>query len=254
MSMPPGTPRAAVLVLSGSSGRVEHDRVALLAQHGAAALSFRWFGGGSGPAGLCEVPLETFGPALDELAELSDHLVVVGASKGAEAALLLAADDPRIRTVFALAPTSVVWESVTPPGRSSWTRDGAPLPFVRYDPTWVPQESPPAFRGLYERSLRAADPAARIPVERIGADVVLAAGGDDQVWPSETFARAIEQTRTAHGLATTVLVEPTAGHRIPFPGEPPLTGGQEMRRGGTPGADARLGVRTWHEVLTRLAG
>lgn len=254
MSMPSGTPRAAVLVLSGSSGRVERDRVDSFAQHGAAALSFRWFGGDAQPPGLCEVPLETFGPALDELAGASENLIVVGASKGAEAALLLAVGDPRIRTVVALAPTSVVWESITLPGRSSWTRGGAALPFVRYDPTWATDDPSPAFRGLYERSLLRADPSTRIPVEQIRADVVVAAGGDDQVWPSATFARAIERTRTAHGLATTVLVEPAAGHRVLFPGEARPAGGRAMRRGGTPEADARLGARVWHEVLTRLAG
>ena len=50
---------------------------------------------------------------------------------------------------------------------------------------------PPAYVGHYEQCLeRFADrvPAARIPVERIGGEVVLAAGEDDRLWPASTSA------------------------------------------------------------------
>jgi hypothetical protein len=50
-----GVARCAVLVLSGSSGRVEVDRVRLLADRGAVALSIRWFGDAGQPPGICEV-------------------------------------------------------------------------------------------------------------------------------------------------------------------------------------------------------
>lgn len=90
-----------------------------------------------------------------------------------------------------LAPTSVVWANVGAgvdgrdrPQRSSWTWRGDPLPFVRFDDTWEPDEDPPRFRGSYEQSLRIAgvnaDPA-RITVETIPGEVLLAAGGDDGV-------------------------------------------------------------------------
>lgn len=109
-----GAAGCAVLVLSGSSGQVEVDRVRLLADRGAAALSIRWFGDAGQPPGICEVPLETFVPVLDRLASLTDHLAVLGVSKGAEAALLLACRDARIRAVGALSPSSVVWANVGP--------------------------------------------------------------------------------------------------------------------------------------------
>jgi hypothetical protein len=115
LAMPDDGPvRCAVLVLSGSSGRVEADRVRLLAAHGAAALSIRWFGDAGQPPGSCEVPLATFLPALDRLAALSDHLAVLGLSTGAEAALLLACRDRRIRAVAGFAPSSVVWANAGP--------------------------------------------------------------------------------------------------------------------------------------------
>lgn len=258
-------PRCAVLVLSGSSGRVEVDRTRLLAKYGAAALSLRWFGGAGQPAGICEVPLETFIPALDRLATLSDHLCVIGASKGAEAALLLATRDKRIRAVGALAPSSVIWANVGPGikgtpahGRSSWSVDGHPLPFVPYDPAWAPTtvSGLPSYRSLYEQSLTTFAervPAATIPVEQITADVLLAAGGDDQVWPSERFVQQIKDRRSDHQLATAVITAPTAGHRIPLPGEPiNHPGGMAMARGGTPSADIALGQRVWPALLQLL--
>lgn len=48
-------PRCALLVLTGSSGRIATDRTRLLARHGAAAMSLRWFGGAGQPSGICEV-------------------------------------------------------------------------------------------------------------------------------------------------------------------------------------------------------
>jgi len=282
LSLPTGRPRCVVLVLSGSSGRIETDRVRLLAQHGAAALSLRWFGDVCGdtrqPPGICEVPLETFTPALEQLAGYSDHLAVLGASKGAEAALLLAAHDARIRTVAALSPSSVVWANVGPgldgqesPPRSSWTHAGTALPFVPYDQAWhdvrttaaatmgmtgeARTQKLPAFRTLYEQSLitfAAQVPAARIPVELVRGDVLLSAGGDDQVWPSDVFAQDIVTRRAAHGQATTCVVGAAAGHRLQLPGELLASGGAAMARGGSREADQELGDQVWPHLANAL--
>jgi uncharacterized protein len=260
LSVPDG-PRCAVLVLSGSSGRVEADRVRLLAEQGAAAMSIRWFGDVGQPAGVDEVPLETFAPALDRLASISEHLAVMGGSRGAEAALLLAVRDARIHAVAGFSPSSLVWANVGAGAdgihRSSWTEQGIPLPFVPYDDDWVPahHDGQPAYRGLYEQSLRTfADRVdkARIPVEHIGARVLLTAGGDDQLWPSERFAAEICERRTAAGLSTEVLTSATAGHRVRLPGEPTSSGGMPLARGGTPEADADFGREVWPALLDLL--
>lgn len=171
-----GAPRCGVLVLSGCSGRIEVDRARLLAAHGAAAICLRWFGGAGQSPGICEVALETFRPALDRLAGLSDRLAVLGACKGAEAALLLAVGDPRIAAIGAFSPTSVVWANVGSgvdgsayPYRSSWTDAGVPVPFVPYDEAWQPSPGLPAYRGLYEQSLRTSPTARRRPGFRSSA-------------------------------------------------------------------------------------
>jgi dienelactone hydrolase len=252
LSRPADACGTGVLVLAGSSGRVERQRADLLARHGALALSIRWFGGPGQRPAPHEVPLETFTEALDRMAPECDRLAVVGVSFGAEAALLTASYDSRVSAVVACSPTSVVWGGYAE-GRwsSHWTRGGQPLVHVPFVEGWEPDSDPPAYRGLYERSLHA-DPArsaaAAIPVERIRGDVVLVAGGDDQVWPSLDFARRIERRRAGQGLNTTVVSHPDAGHRTTLPGESPPAAGQRMARGGTPEADATLGAAAWPTV------
>ncbi len=251
-----------VLVLAGSSGRVDTERVRLLGQYGATAMSIQWFGGpGQQPQPL-DIPLETFTTALDRLARHCERLAVIGLSFGAEAALLLAARDPRVAAVVAFAPSPVVWAGVAPaadgvPARvtSHWTVDGVPLPFVPFDDTWQPAATPPAFRGLYEQSLQRnphVTAAAAIPVEQIRGEVVVVGGEDDQVWPSADFARTIAARRAEHGLPTGVITHPEAGHRTILPGEPPVAGGADIARGGTLRADAELGALVWPVLVEVL--
>ena len=231
-----------VLVLSGSSGRIEAERARLLAGVGATALSIRWFGGPGQQADTYEVPLEIFFGALDRLASSCDRLVVVGSSFGAEAALLTGVHDHRVDAVVAIAPTPVVWAGVAPEvagegvrQTSHWTLGGAALPFVPFVESWEPDSDPPAFRGLYAQSLKSHPEwvaAAEIPVERIRGDVVVIGGEDDRVWPGADFARMVSARRANHGLSTTLVTHPSAGHRVLFPGESPVTGGAWRKPGG----------------------
>lgn len=259
----PAPTGVGVLVLSGSSGRVEAGRARVLAGLGATALTYRWFGADGQPAGLCEYPLESFAPAVERLAAECDEIVLLGTSKSAEAFLLYAAHDPRVDAVVAIAPSHVAWANVGPctdgqlrPCRSSWTLGGEPVPFVPYDDDAEVVGDPPVFRPVYEQSLRTfatAVESARIPVERFFGDVLLVAGGDDRVWPGAVFAREIERRRAAYGLPTTIVTHPQAGHRVVLPGERVAEGGMRMARGGTDTADRELGRLAWPH-LQRLLG
>ena len=242
-----------VLVLSGASGRVEEERCRVLAQAGATAASYRWFG-----EAVDRVPLESFDEPLALLHERCKRLVVLGTSRGAEAALLLGARHPEIDAVVAISPSDVVWAALSTerPQRSSWTSGGEPLAFVPYDDTWEPDTDPPELVGLFEHCLQAyADrvPAARIPVERIAGEVVLAAGGDDRLRPSLDFAEAILRRREAADRACVLLSHPEAGHRVLLPGEvaPPPS---HLAHGGVAEADAELGRRLWPHLLRLVDG
>jgi dienelactone hydrolase len=216
----------------------------------------RWFGGAGQRPSAHEVPLETFFAALDVLAPDCERLAILGTSFGAEAALVTASHDARVRAVVGFAPTAVVWGG-SEEGRwaSHWTLGGRAVPFVPFDQTWSPSDDPPRYRELYERSLtldEAATAAATIPVERIDGDVLLVAGQDDQVWPSDDFASRIALRRRDHGLSTEVVLGADAGHRTVLPGESPPSGGVSMVRGGTLQADLSLGRVAWPHVASAL--
>jgi uncharacterized protein len=49
-----------VVVLAGSSRRVDVPCAQLFAAQGCTALALRWFGGVDQVPGICEIPLETF--------------------------------------------------------------------------------------------------------------------------------------------------------------------------------------------------
>ncbi|MFI5772279.1 acyl-CoA thioester hydrolase/BAAT C-terminal domain-containing protein [Streptomyces sp. NPDC051658] len=272
--MPAGGPvsdtEVGVLVLSGSSGRIEDERCRLLAREGIAALSIRWFGGPGQPPGICEVPLETFEPAIEVLrAGGARRIGVLGTSKGAEAALHLSVLLPGVDAVVALSPTSVTWANVGPgrdgrsrPYRSSWTWRGESLPFVPLDDSWAPapgrpKGDPVAVLGWYEQSRRTfADRvgAAAIPVERSGAELVLVAGGDDAMWPSLRSAEELAARRRAAGLPVRVIGGPDAGHRPRLPGEDPAPASTQFLYGGSTAADAALGAAAWPHILDALRG
>lgn len=245
----------AVLLLAGSSGRVEQERAELLAATGAHVRAIRWFGGTGQRPAPHEVPLELFAEQLEVLRQEADRVVLFGTSFGAEAALVTACRFA-VDGVIAAAPSSVVWAGSDGTSWSShWTHDGVPLPAVSFDASWIADAEPPSFLPLYEASLRVdenATAAARIRVEDITGEVLLIAAGDDQVWPSTYFAGAIEHVRRDAGLRTTIVSHPQAGHRMILPGEKTVTGGVSMRRGGTPEADAELGARAWPEILRML--
>lgn len=254
-----------VLVLHGSSGKADIERALMFARLDASALALRWFGGDRQSPGICEIPLEHFSRAIDLLLDRGcKRIALVGTSKGAEAALLLAVHDLRVTSVIATSPTSVVWANTGPgldgigwPLRSSWTLKGEALPFVALDPYWrrETRDGLVAYRGWHEQSLKrfAAEAVeAAIPVERSKAEILLVAGGDDALWPSDDFARALADRAAKAGKAVDLEIHPKAGHRILFPTETKLRSTLHAH-GGNDGADKELGARAWAKAKRLLA-
>jgi dienelactone hydrolase len=252
-----------VLVLSGSSGRIETDRCRMLASHGVAAASIRYFGGPGQPGEARLVPLETFDDVLADLHARYQRLVVLGTSWGAQAALLLGTMHTEIDAVVGISPTYVSWAGLSDerPQRSSWTLRGEQVPFVPFDDEAIEdavKEADGALPSFCEAYLSALEkyadrvPAATIPVERIAGEVVLVAGGGDALWPSVLAAEAVRRRRTAHGLETIVVTHPHAGHRVVLPGEPVLPLSQRLAWGGSEAADRELGLRAWPEIAAIL--
>jgi dienelactone hydrolase len=266
---PPGPGRhPAVLVLSGSEGGTDDVEAALLASHGYTALALAYFGVNGLPRELVNIPLEYFGSALDWLAAQDSvdatRLGIVGGSKGAELALLLATRFRQLKAVVARAPSCVVWEGIGGKSRSSsWSYGGKPLAFVPLQP--APQASGRDKRGsptrlveLYRRSLRDAEQArkAAIPVEKIQGGILLLSGRDDQLWPSTEMAEGVLQRLKDHGFRHPAkhLCYDGAGHGIPsvcIPAVATVSGGR-WEMGGSPEANAKAQADSRPRVLRFL--
>ncbi len=52
---------------------------------------------------------------------------------------------------------------------------------------------------------------ARIPIEGSAADLVLVAGGDDELWPSEYFVRELASWKESSGRPATLIFDQDAG-------------------------------------------
>jgi dienelactone hydrolase len=271
-------PHPAILVLGGSEcGVASADhRAGLLASRGYAALALAYCAwpdsAGRMPAtmerlarGVMEVPLEYVETGLRWLASRpevdSTRIGLWGTSKGAELALLVAAANPMPRVVVAVVPSSVAWPGITSPWRRgpSWTRAGNPIPFVPYssDSTRMRQLAhprEPALAHMYLSSLddTAAVRRAAIPVERIGAAILLISGGDDTLWPSSVMADMIERRLRERGSTVPVvhLRNEDAGHAIAPPYYP--TTEVARRVGGTPPGNALAQERAWRQALEFL--
>ena len=253
-----------VLILTGSSGRVDLDRARLFGEHGAVALAQRWWGGEGQAPGINLIPLEVFLKGVDLLkAEGCDRIAILGTSRGAEAALLTAVRDPRIDIAIAISPSHVVWQDFGPgldgvywPPRSAFTWEKRALPCVIYDPrVWPAVGGPQIYRPTHEKSLQtfAADvSAASIPVEEARAEIILVAGAGDLLWPSEISARELAARLKRHGKRATIIEHPYAGHSLVFPGEPRPPEPAARAWGGNLQADSELGAAAWEEIARRL--
>jgi dienelactone hydrolase len=266
----PGAARRtpAILVLGGSEGgNSAADVAAMLASRGYTTLSLAYFGLESLTRELDRIPLEYFTRAIDFLAGQpsvdSTAIAVLGTSKGAEAALLVAARDPRLRAVVTYAPSSVAWSCICGPAEhSSWAIDGADVPNVPPGRDPASTTSPgQAMRPVVHYRYRMRDSTtadhARIAVERINGPVMLIAGEDDALWPSAEMARVVRARLAAVRARAddTLLVYPGAGHRIGkayLPAGTTRIAGGRLETGGSARANAAAQGDAWPRVLRFL--
>jgi acetyl esterase/lipase len=261
-----------VLALGGSEGGLPTYLQRLLAAERCACLALAYHSTPKTQPALIEVPLERIERAArwlrdhPRVAARDGRVAVVGASKGAELALVLAAEFPElIGPVVAYAPSSVVWAGIdfTAPGaapRSTWSRGGRPLAFAA-----VPPGVPPAhgerglsFLPIYDGGLDAvtADAAAVIPIERATGPVLLISGGDDRVWPAERMCRMLVDRARRFGREHLVrhLNFAAAGHAL-IPFDPALDGkAMPFDLGGSESANASAHAAAWPEAARILCG
>ena len=199
-------PAPLLVILGGSEGgmgmtseRRAAERQAYL-DAGFALLVVGYFGLPGIPSGLDRIELSGVlqaiantrsNPAVD-----AEKLSVLGVSKGAELALLLASRSAQISTVVAVVGSEVVfaspeWYSTG----SSWSWQGQAMPFVPFD--W--RSARPLLQGNirqgHEIALQnqQAYQQALIPVQQMQADVLFISGTADELWPSSEMSDRMMQ-------------------------------------------------------------
>jgi len=239
---PNAKPRPAVILLGGSEGgESERSTAAVLAGEGYPALAVAYFHEPGLPDGLANIPLEYFATAARRLAVQpgvdSAHILILGASRGSEAALLAADEFPTlIHGAIVYAPSAIVnagfTNTVSPARTTAWTLHGTPLP-----------------TGL------------EIPLSNVSGPVLAFAGSDDALWDSPDWAHAIGLQLQLDGDSHPyqVVVYPDAGHGVAgdvdLPGQS-TTGvefGHPIDFGGTRQADSDAQQAAWTQTLALLA-
>jgi pimeloyl-ACP methyl ester carboxylesterase len=265
-------PFPGVLALGGSDGGTPEYFLNLLVPEGFACLGLTYWGTSDTPSALADIPLERIERGLRwlighvDVAPTGGRVAVVGASKGAELALLVAATFPDlVGPVVAYTPSSVVWvglDFTLPPGttRSSWAHRNEPVPYVRFPadvgPAW--SERGMSMLPICERGLddeRAVEQAA-IAVERATGPLLLVSGGDDRVWAAGRMSRMIVDRMSKHGRGGDIrhLHYPEAGHML-FPYSRPsdsVIPAAPMDVGGTAAANAAAHASAWGQVVAHL--
>lgn len=220
-------PHPAVLLLGGSEGGLgggTHHMALALQQAGFAVLNLAYFGAPGQTDALEHIPLERFDKGLDWLKARPDvdprRIAVMGASKGAEAALLVASRRPDLVAVVAGMPTSVGWNGVNwaSGGRSeraSWTAGGEPVPTMPFGDWDQADGIISVYRTIEDPTQQAAAARAAIPVERARAAVLMVCGEAETMWPACPMARQVAaRSKARSGPPVTVLAYRDAGHFV----------------------------------------
>jgi pimeloyl-ACP methyl ester carboxylesterase len=266
-----GGPFPAVLALGGSDGGTPDYFLNLLVPEGFAVLALPYWATPETQMTLVDVPLERIERGLrwlrdqPQAAAINGHVGIIGASRGAELALLVASTFPNlVGPVVAYTPSSVVWMGLdfSAPGRpcSTWSHNGVSLPFVPFPVDVAPARSergismlPLSDRGLDNQT---AVERAAIAVERATGPLLLVSGGDDRVWATQRMCEMILQRMSMHARREDVvhLHYPNAGHML-FPYTPPTDvpfPPYPLDLGGTPVADAAAHASAWPKVIAQL--
>lgn len=200
--------RTGVLMLTGSGGGYPEEASARdLARAGYPVLALAYFRdwGGNPPEleqkELRNVPLEYIFKALDWFKARpevrADRIALMGESRGAELALMIASLRPDVAGVIAFSPQEVRWGAVGG-GGAAWTLNGVPLP---YTGGVYKRETPMSqFTDVLDGPADVRN-AAAIEVEHIHGPVLLISSLADAMSPSARMANDIEARLRAHGFS-----------------------------------------------------
>jgi uncharacterized protein len=251
-----------IVLIGGSEGELlAADAVApQFAALGYRVLGVNYHGGFADRSRpLANVPLEQFSEAAQWLSKRTGirKVVVIGESRGSEAALLTALRSPVVAGVIGVVPSIYVWSAVgsaDPQGPSGWSAGGKPLVYVKP----IQKESPDATTFTQALAADKEVEKATIPIEKIRVPILLLGSANDAVWPSgEMVAAAQERWRASNATAhLETKIYPDAGHRLLGVGSSSPTetyawdgGSFTAKYGGTEVGNWRARADAWQTML-----
>ncbi len=263
----------------------------LLVSQGYAVFIMAYFNYENLPKELYDIPLETFLSGVRWLRQQTEvdekHIAAMAPSKGAEGILAAASYLPEmnLNALVAIAPSNVVWQGIgrgKPKPQSSWSLQGESLSYfamnalkilpqfiarfysrllklTRLFPSLERISLLPAYSDVKKNKYQ--NTAAKIPVEKIMAPLLLIAGVEDKMWPSSYMSRCIIEKRRAAGLdyKDELCIYPRVGHVIRFPYVPTTVPwmatspkGMTLNFGGEAKAVADAQLDAWRQIKTFL--
>lgn len=210
-----GSGKSLIVLLGGSEGGHLGNSTlrSKLISNGFSVAEIAYFGFAGGPKNLSEINVNAVSGAVTKLQKDRSCVGILGVSKGAELALVLASHKNISSATVAVTPSNVVWQSskASLAKDSSWLLDGKPMSFVPYQ---VFSRNGIAAALDYNKALplhlealknKPAAQKASIKVERINQPVLLQAAEQDQIWPSLKMSQAImdraDQFNSDHDFA-----------------------------------------------------
>lgn len=174
---------------------------------GYALLAIGYFGAKCTAADLDRISIDAVHDAIVEAGRNSkvdgEKVAIIGGSKGAELALLLASHFSEIDCVVALVPGNCAFPALTmSASTSSWTFQGEEVPYVPMPWAAVPAAMKKDLRSAFEIMLEdsAAAEKALIKVEDINGSILLLSATEDEFWPSKEMSDAMMERLDQYGF------------------------------------------------------
>ncbi|MEM1002387.1 MAG: acyl-CoA thioester hydrolase/BAAT C-terminal domain-containing protein [Bacteroidota bacterium] len=218
--------KAAVILIGG--GQWGDYWANEIAKRDMVGLSLPYIGDKDLPRLPEEIELEYFAKAINWLSKQKEvdqnKIVVMGASRNAELALIIACIFPEmVSGAIAYAPSSVSWANTVLPYNSndikaSWKYQDKDIPYIPMEKLKGGESYRIDMLDYWQKGLEKTEviEQASIKVEEIKGPVLLLSGIDDRVWPSATMADQIENRLRASQFKYTIqnIKYENAGHLI----------------------------------------
>ncbi len=176
--------------------------------NGYAFLALGYFGAKGTPEQLDRISIDAVHKAIIEASKNSKidstRIAIIGGSKGAELALLLASYYKDINCVVAIVPGYAAFPALTfGASTSSWTYKNEEVPFVPMPWKAVPSAIKNDLRRAFEIMLedKEAVEKALIKIENINCPILFVSARKDEMWPSTEMSEHMMMRLKVHNFS-----------------------------------------------------